>query len=265
MLMRLKALHNGSAFTMLELLAVVSVVLLLSAIIIPTIGRAKFRGKVAACSSNLKQIILASTMYAGEDSKSRLPSHALPVASSTLSFYKTLEPWFVPIPMITNLARFGAKPEFWYCPTKHTWKRMNDYFRSVNQNSSIQNEIDIAQFFQQAKSPIASLDMSWWVPRPFDLDPNIFYPDPQRSRTSDQTPWPTRSDEPPTKPIVTDTVVSAWDKGSQKAHSFGQGHSYNSKLVNANLAYIDGRVETKLPSQIQWRILAASEDHAVAY
>ena len=55
------------AFTVIELLVVISIIALLIAILLPTVQRAKRQGLVIRCAANLKSLALGSTAYATED------------------------------------------------------------------------------------------------------------------------------------------------------------------------------------------------------
>lgn len=54
-------------FTLIELLVVVSIIGVLAALLLPTLGRAKSLAAEKACSSNLRQVQLALAIYASEN------------------------------------------------------------------------------------------------------------------------------------------------------------------------------------------------------
>ncbi len=54
-------------FTLIELLVTISVIAILAAMLLPVLGRAKLKAQEAGCLNNLKQIQLASVMYANEN------------------------------------------------------------------------------------------------------------------------------------------------------------------------------------------------------
>ena len=66
-----KLLRSG-AFTLIELLMVIAVIAILAGLMLPALSRAKEAGRAAACSSNLRQLAIASATYA-LDNKGRLP------------------------------------------------------------------------------------------------------------------------------------------------------------------------------------------------
>lgn len=64
---------NRRAFTLIELLVVIGIVSLLIAILLPALHKARLQAQAVACQSNLRQIGMAFSMYAGENG-GRLPA-----------------------------------------------------------------------------------------------------------------------------------------------------------------------------------------------
>jgi prepilin-type N-terminal cleavage/methylation domain-containing protein/prepilin-type processing-associated H-X9-DG protein len=60
------AARNRRAFTLIELLVVIAIIAILAAILFPVFATARERGKQSACVSNLRQLWMANTLYAGD-------------------------------------------------------------------------------------------------------------------------------------------------------------------------------------------------------
>ena len=90
-------------FTLIELLVVVAIIGILAALILPALGKARVKAKVASCRSNLKNIATVVSSYYTDGESSLLPTNWIlasspfeldeglltcPVKDSTLAYLK---------------------------------------------------------------------------------------------------------------------------------------------------------------------------------
>jgi prepilin-type N-terminal cleavage/methylation domain-containing protein len=75
--MRARRVH---AFTLIELLVVIAVIGILAALLLPALGAAREKGWMATCASNLRQIFLGLSLYAGANRE------RFPVAAGTIGW-----------------------------------------------------------------------------------------------------------------------------------------------------------------------------------
>ena len=68
----LRRVYSAAAFTLIELLTVIAIIGILAAIVIPTVGTVREKAQRAVDSNNLREILKAAQIYAG-DNQDRLP------------------------------------------------------------------------------------------------------------------------------------------------------------------------------------------------
>lgn len=102
-------------FTLIELLVVISIIALLMAIMMPALSKVRQIAKATVCSTQLKQIGVASLVY-GEDNEGRVVSATFNPSSSPAEFwYNILRPYI-------NLSgdREGEQAPVFICPADKT-------------------------------------------------------------------------------------------------------------------------------------------------
>jgi prepilin-type N-terminal cleavage/methylation domain-containing protein len=77
------------AFTLIELLVVIAIIAILASLLLPSLAASKDKAKSIICAGNLRQLILATTMY--DDDHKVLPIGWDPNFNSI--WYRTLQPY----------------------------------------------------------------------------------------------------------------------------------------------------------------------------
>ncbi len=109
-------------FTLIELLVVVSIIVLLIAILLPSLSRARAVAKTTACAANMRQIYVGMTMYAG-DYNGMIPPASFQEYNPITGLwpYKTwADPLFVYLPGTTSAKKNAATPMVFICPAELT-------------------------------------------------------------------------------------------------------------------------------------------------
>lgn len=131
-------LHKISAFTLVELLVVISIIAMLLAILIPSLQKARETAKRTICASNLKQLGMGWSLYASDN------KNAFPFGATNTTVDSSMPYWYhfgigigAYMPTLTlderdpskTLPTKGSVSRVWYCPTNAS--EAIDYCRPI--------------------------------------------------------------------------------------------------------------------------------------
>ena len=147
---------RASAFTFVELLCVIGVVLILAALLLPALDQGKYRARRLQCASNLKETGVAFHVFA-HDHQDRFPMRLPAAEGGSLEFvrnaYQVRGQFYFSFHHFTPLANALATAQPLHCPA--------DLFRSPAKDfASLKNEnlsyfVGVTSDFQRPNSILA--------------------------------------------------------------------------------------------------------------
>ena len=220
--MVLQTFRSGlcKAFTLIELLTVVAVILVLARIMLPVVSRTRYDAKNAACISNLHQWGIAVTLYAN-DNQRMLPRFDLCSGNNT---------WDISSFFLPAMRQYGITEKQWVCPVDT--RRPEEIIRWMDAYADF------------AQNPHMQLfEYCWWVPRRCGA---ILFP----------PGYPTSLSDPSvsTLPIMSDSMGNPGNEPTDvQLVARWNMHNWNRRILNTNILFADAHVEQVPASGIKNR------------
>ncbi len=223
--------RRQQGFTLIELLVVIAIIAILAAILFPVFARAREQARTASCISNMKQIALATLMYA-QDYDGYFPCLDVNLAFSTGDIYSDMYKGVVAPPdagWLDYVLKYGLGTQLYpYMKNRELWRCASD----SNARGTPQIGYRSSSYLYQFMASNAGAAHTWWgaaFPYPWH-ETSTNYPS-QFKMFSEMNPWHDNR-----------FVPNPWD-----------WYACWQPDTKMNFAFFDGHVKTYPVDRVLWR------------
>jgi prepilin-type N-terminal cleavage/methylation domain-containing protein/prepilin-type processing-associated H-X9-DG protein len=161
-------------FTLIELLVVIAIIAILAALLLPVLGTSKHKAEAVGCANNQKQLLLAWTLYAEDNSELLVNNHGVPEtlerrqtwANNVLDWEASDDNTNLVHLTDSKLGPFTARAyRIYKCPSDRTPAPNGPRTRTMSMNAMVGNpgiltnsfNPTYVQFFKVAQMPSAAM------------------------------------------------------------------------------------------------------------
>ena len=237
---------SPTGFTLIELLVVIAIIAILAGMLLPALAKAKQKGQAAACISNLRQICIATKIYA-DDSAGRYP-HTFQVRGDNVM----RKAWF------NFLKPYAPTTNLFLCPVRT--QKFKEFMQNYPSDVGDKTISNYGMNFQLGGCDWPNVwDVSKW---PSKTDATVASPS-ATAYLSDAGSKPLNTKDPlkcvtvnrPEKPgcwIIHDPGNDAPNSGGVTNDDPNWGGPHPRHNAGSAVAFADGHVESLKPQKWYW-------------